>query len=405
MNLLITNTVPLNGGDESLLRATIRALAARWPAMRTTVLCKDWHACRARLPDLTLAPDLEFTAAMADARAGRLGHMLRRMTGRSPAAAAPPPPDAPSRDEVLALYRQADLILSAPGGFLNDYYEIGDRLRGMEIALDLGRPVVLFAQSIGPFWKKGSARRVAEVLNRVSAICVRDRRSRTWLLDCGVRADRIRLTADAAFLWRRLAPDLFRARSGAAVRQVALCFREWPPGDRAAAERVIGKAAALSRHIIETRGCEVLFVSTCQGIPGYIDDSALALRVQACLPADLRSRCTVDRFRYPPRELIQTLGSVDAFIGMRLHGAILSMLGGTPALGLGYETKTEEIFGQLGLADYQTGFDRDADEWIRLADRFLDDAASIHRRLPRALDRACDEAQENLEEVAKWLPR
>src|ERR1700751_4622155 len=92
MKFLITNSVPLNGGDEALLRALVAALVCRWPNSEVTVLCKDLPLCRKQLPDLHLASDLEF----ADTEE--------------------------SRRNTLECYRAADIVLSAPGGFLHDHY-------------------------------------------------------------------------------------------------------------------------------------------------------------------------------------------------------------------------------------------------------------------------------------------
>src|SRR5215210_6136094 len=107
MNILITNAVPLNGGDEALLRATVESLQARWPESRITTLCNNLGATRRQLPDLSIASDLEFASDMAE---------LQR---------------------VAELYRAADLVLSAAGGIFHDHYPIEDRLRGLEFALDI----------------------------------------------------------------------------------------------------------------------------------------------------------------------------------------------------------------------------------------------------------------------------
>src|SRR5437763_16003171 len=115
MNILITNSVPLNGGDEALLRATIESLKTRWPKSEITTLCKNVDLTRQYLPDLSLGPDIEFAT-----------------NGSLP--------------EVSAAYRNADLVISAPGGFLHDFYPVEYRLRGFEVALSLGKPLVLFAQ-------------------------------------------------------------------------------------------------------------------------------------------------------------------------------------------------------------------------------------------------------------------
>src|SRR5205807_1734099 len=89
----------------------------------------------------------------------------------------------------------------------------------------------------------------------------------------------------------------------------------------------------------------------------------------------------------------------DAFIGMRLHGCLLSMLAGTPAMGLGYESKTQEIFGQLGLSSYQVDFESEKSSWVHCADRFLADIPSIRTELPLALDRLCERARANLSAI------
>src|SRR6476660_526452 len=133
MKLLITNSVPLNGGDEALLRATVESLQTRWPDADVTILCSHARQARAQLPDLSIDSDLEFATDS-------------------------------ERGYIINQYRTADIILSAPGGFLHDFYPVKERLNGFELAIELGKPLVLFAQSIGPFWETASRRRVRDVL-------------------------------------------------------------------------------------------------------------------------------------------------------------------------------------------------------------------------------------------------
>jgi polysaccharide pyruvyl transferase WcaK-like protein len=372
MRLLITNSVPLNGGDEALLRATVESLQARWPGMDLTVLCMHAEQARAQLPDISIQPDLEFAR------------------------------DSNEQARIIKLYREADLVLSAPGGFLHDFYPISERLRGFEVAIELGKPVVLFAQSIGPFWKADSCRRVRDVLNRVARICVRDAASKQHLVNCGVDPSKIRETADAAFLWRRLAPDLFQPKSGP-VRSIALAFRVWPLGDNIEVQRTIDKADKLCQRLLADPHRTLVFLSTCQGLDGYVDDSSVALEILKRLPPKLRGRCRVDPARYGPRELIQIYGRCDAFIGMRLHGCILSMLGGTPAFGFGYEQKTEEVFRQLNLSPYQARFDTNWHNWLSRIEQFLRDVPMIRSRLQQSLDTLATRAALNLDYTAEAL--
>ncbi len=366
MNILITNAVPLNGGDEALLRATVEALKARWPQSNITTLCKNLELTRRQLPDLAFASDLEFATDLAELQ------------------------------QVAELYRAADLVLSAAGGIFHDHYPIAERLCGLEFALDLGKPVVLFAQSVGPFWKPASLKRVPEVFNRLAAICVRDAPSRTYLLGCGVEAKRIHDTADAAFLWHRLAPELFQPKASP-VRTIGLCFRVWPLDDTSQVKETIVKAQQLCRHLLAAPERQLVFISTCQGIAGYVDDSELALQIVGGLPAELKSRCHVDRARHAPREFMKRLHGCDGFIGMRLHGCIQAMLAGTPAMGLGYEHKTEEIFRQLGFGDFQVRFDTKIEDWLGCTENFFARLPEIRRELPAALQRVCRQAELNLD--------
>src|SRR5204863_172344 len=95
------------------------------------------------------------------------------------------------------------------------------------------------------------------------------------------------------------------------------------------------------------------------------------------LPDKFQARCTVNHSHLAPRALIQAFGECDAFIGMRLHGCLLSMLGGTPAMGVGYEPKTREIFNQLGLEAFQIPFEADAAKAIAELERLRREGAAF----------------------------
>lgn len=382
MRVLITNSVPLNGGDEALLRGLILGLGKRLGTRSvdggeemeggTRVLVKDLARCRQLLPDLELGADLEFAGS------------------------------AEERRQAEAWYAEADVVLSAPGGFFHDHYAIEARLAGLEHALSLGKPVILAGQSVGPFWKPESVRRVREVFSRVHRVCVRDEASVGHLRAVGVPEEKIRFVGDVAFLWRKLSPEAFRRRdTSVPCRNVGLCVRRWPLKDEPAAQSIIRKVAQTAEWLLDTHATErVTFISTCQGVPGYWDDSQLAVQAVASLRPELRPYCHVDARRLSPGELISTLGSLDLFVGMRLHGGLLAMLGGTPVVGLEYETKTSEIFGQMGLSAYQLPHTAPTDAWISVIGRALTDRASLHHALPATLDRLADRAWALLDEVA-----
>jgi colanic acid/amylovoran biosynthesis protein len=403
MNVLITNSVPLNGGDEALLRATLALLRDQFPGCSVKVLCKDVEVCRRYHPDLDLDSDLEYIRyphSVTSQRVFKARTMVNDVVGPAWSAKISRAVASEGERRVIGHYRQADLVVSSAGGFLHDFYGIEHRLLGFEMALDLGKPVVILGQSVGPFWKPRSRQRVREVLSRLDAILLREERSRGHLEECGVDSSRTLLGADVAFYWRRMAPHLFRVRTGP-VRTIGMSFRQWTH-DGVSPEEMARKGSALCRHLLADPDVMVVFLSTCQGIPEYLDDSHMASAVVRSLPEAMQARCRIDEQRYAPEKLIEIYSGMDAYIGMRLHGAILSMLGGTPAMAIAYEEKTPGIFAGLGLESFQVDHRESEREWISCADRFLSRIEEIRGTLPAALDAAAatlDGAKQVLAEV------
>ncbi len=362
--------MPVNGGDQALVLGLVRALKRRWASASFRILCHRADESRQMLPGYRIEPAL-----------------------------------APDQDTgaVAPFYRHADLVISTPGGFLHDHYDIRGTLRGFQLAQRMNKPLVLFAQSMGPFNKSETRGLVREVLQRAALVAVRDSLSLHHIAECGVTGDHIISVPDAVFLWRKPARSLYIAKSGP-PRRAALCFRRWPSADREAYRETIKKARLFVEHL-HSRGIEeFLFVSTCQGIDTYVDDSELAVRIVDGLPSSLRDRCLVNREHQHPEEMIRLLSGCDVMFSMRLHGCLLAMLGGTPAMGLAYESKTPEIFRQLGLKKYQVPFASYATRWCDCASGLLDDLEEVRAALPATLDRMSAGAYRALDHLDVFLP-
>jgi colanic acid/amylovoran biosynthesis protein len=97
---------------------------------------------------------------------------------------------------------ESNLVISSPGGFLQDYDTFSSLLPNLYlifIAQLLKKPVILYAQSIGPF--RNSILRVLSrfVLNRVELITLREEISKGYLSKSGITNPPIIVTADATF--------------------------------------------------------------------------------------------------------------------------------------------------------------------------------------------------------------
>jgi colanic acid/amylovoran biosynthesis protein len=268
----------------------------------------------------------------------------------------------------------------------------------------LQRPLVLFAQSIGPFGTTAQRAAVGAVLRDASLIAVREETSRRHLADCAIDDRRVVTVPDAAFLWDPPCDPRPR-RAPAAARRVGLCLRRWPRKDAEACRETIRKMRRLIRFLAARGLDEFVFVSTCQGVQGYIDDSDLAVRVVAGLEAPLAEQCVVHTGHHGPEDFMAVAATCDLFIGMRLHGCIMAMLTGTPALGLAYESKTPEIFGQLGLLACQVPFTALSSRWCYVAGRMIDDLEEWRQAVPSRMRALGQRARESLTHLDALVAR
>jgi colanic acid/amylovoran biosynthesis protein len=105
---------------------------------------------------------------------------------------------------------------------------------------------------------------------------------------------------------------------------------------------------SFTKHLVKRYNADVIFLSTCQGIDGYHDDSQVAMAIKDRLPADTSPHVHINSDFHRPDELMEHLRTFDWVVATRMHFAILALGVGTPVLPIAYEFKTEELFKSLG---------------------------------------------------------
>jgi colanic acid/amylovoran biosynthesis protein len=405
MQILITNSVPLNGGDEALLRATYLFLSEVFPNSEITVLCAKLDLCKKYIKDIKLDSDLDFIDLTPQSLSEKINYKIRcalsrtfNISWRSGTSLM-----FANNDEkrITSYYRNADLIISSPGGFIHDFYHIDGRLSGFQLALDFKKKIILFAQSIGPFWKTESISKISQIFPKISAIILREKISMNHLIKCGVESDNLFLTTDAAFLLHKYYTNLYIKKTGE-VKKIVMSFREWPI-NVSNNENMLKKIVAFCKYLIVNGDKHIYFLSTCQCISDTIDDSVLAEKILNSFSESEKKYLTIIKERYSAIELIKKYSYFDAYIGMRLHGAILSMLGGTPAMAIGYEDKTKGIFNDMGFLKYQVDFEKEVDEWIACVNSFLSDIELIRDQLPYVIDKQVQKANLSIDILKKVI--
>ncbi len=314
--------------------------------------------------------------------------------------------------DYLDAYRWADVVVATGGTYLVEKYDLGQRIFDMQTALAMNRPLLLFTQSLGPFHLHTNRRKLGRIFRESLLILLRDLRSQAHLRELGIPAEVLRVTPDAAFA---LADDDLSGRPISSFqfakprRRVAISVRRWDHFDGSSAQegmqRYCNAFAGLATHLVKKYDAEVTFLSTCQGAPGYHDDSHVAATIWAALPDDIRDRVRVDGDFHTPGELLELLRDFDWVVATRMHLAILTLGVGTPVLPIAYEFKTTELFKSLHH-DFEPPAIEDLtpDSLVEAFERSVESYGNVAQLLHEAVDRCRQEAWDVADVLRARLP-
>ena len=262
--------------------------------------------------------------------------------------------NAEQRD--LYEYKTADLIVSSGGTYLVENYSLTARIFDYHISLYFGRPLVFFTQSLGPFSNASNRKSLLPIFNNSAAILVRDEHSLRNLTELGVKNGNVHLAADAAFALSDVEAVASAKHQMARVGQrlrVVISVREWRHFKTIDVEQGMNRYCdairALSQHLVHKHNAEIIYISTCQGMPEYwTDDSKVAQKIVDGLCDSVRRSVSVDNSFHQPAVLADMLKGYDLVVATRMHMAILALGVGTPVLPIAYEFKVRELFQRLG---------------------------------------------------------
>jgi len=394
--ILITNTVALNTGDAAILLGTMRTLRAAFgDAVDIEIADAQPKAASRYYPELRFVPTVHDAL---EAWTGGSGLKFKLGAALLVAAAAAwrfwplsglkwflPP----QLQDALARYAGADVIVASGGTHLVPHARLASHLVHLLVCTALGKPFVLFTQSMGPFEGRLTKIILRSALRRATLILLRDDLSRRHLQALGVPPDNAAVAPDAAFA---LAPA--NISHPAPVRnadhlKVAISLRDWEHRESAATEgmdKYLDAVAGLVRTLVCARKAHVTFLSTCQGANEYwSDDSAVADQVTRRLSPDILRHVEVDRMHRRPENMIRRLKDFDVVVATRMHAAILALCAGRPVLAIAYEFKSRELFRRLGLGDLVVDIEEATAERLTAAlDRLLAARSAIVEKVAKS---------------------
>ena len=249
--------------------------------------------------------------------------------------------------EITRALAKCDLLISGGGSLLQDvtsnrslYYYLSI----MMLAKQLGKPVMLYAQGIGPVCGALARGAMRLIGNMVDLITVRDEGSREELKRLGVTRPKIYVTADPVLAIHPVDKQIGRAilrKHGCegASPLVGIAAREWR--DWSHYKQVLAQAADV---IAAEFGARIVYLPM-----QFPEDVTVAKKIagRSRQPAALLNG------EYTTSELLSLVGNLDMLISIRLHALIFAGVMHVPMIGISYDPKIDRFLESVG--DCQVG--------------------------------------------------
>lgn len=245
---------------------------------------------------------------------------------------------------------ETDLFISGGGGLMQDVTGLGSvSYYGglLAIAQMLNVPTMVYAQGIGPLTKTFNKKMVKRIFNKTTAIRVRDSFSQKDLIDMGVKANKIQVTADPALLlespdFNHVTKILTEAGIDITVPIIGIAIRPWP----AWYERQLKAFTSVIYQLARKYKMQILL------IPFQLStDLWISREAEFCFSArpDYGVRINVLDRTCTPKEMMGIIGAMHIVVGMRLHSLIMAAVHCIPSVGIAYDPKVSYFSSQAGF--------------------------------------------------------
>lgn len=245
--------------------------------------------------------------------------------------------------QVLRGLLSSDLLISGGGSIFQDVTSgrsLAYYISVVALAKLLGKPVIFYAQGVGPINRPLSKVLMRLVANRVDLITLRDQDSLELLRDIGVNQPEIRVTSDPVFALTPLEEDFEVVDIKLAQLMdpqkpvIGVSVRQW-----SALEGYQPELAHCLDDLIE-QGYQVLFIPM-----AYPDDVEESRRVASLM----EQPATVLDQDLNSRQHLALISRMNFIIGMRLHSLVFAASMGTPFAGISYDPKVEAFLKQFSI--------------------------------------------------------
>ena len=275
--------------------------------------------------------------------------------------------------KLLRTLKDSDILISGGGSLLQNktstrsliYY-----LAVIRLAQLLGKPVVVYANGIGPLLGSRNRRLVRKVIDKCALVTLRDQQSVEELKSLGVSRSDLHVTGDPAFTLKptRSPREL--------LRELGI------PDDK----KVVGISV---RNLSDNGNFPEQFAKLCDRLSTELDKTVVFLVMQEsrdeAISREIMAKMSAPSYlaKTPgdPGAMLSLIRDMDAVVSMRLHTIIFAAQMQTPVVGCVYDPKVSAFLDMLQMPSCGTPQDMDADHAFRVTAGLLRDRETVSARL------------------------
>lgn len=238
--------------------------------------------------------------------------------------------------EVIRAIKRCDLFISGGGSLLQDVTSTRSLLYYvalMRLAKMYKKPVMVYANGIGPIHKKINRILTRNILNRVEYITLRDTDSKAFIKELGVENKNIYVTADPVFNLEasedsKVDEILFKEGIPLDKPLIGIAIRNWT--NKA---NLIDSLTKAANHMISKYNANIVLIP--MHYPEDLDISRMLLdRLD-------NKRCFIISNKYSVEDIMGIIKRMEIIIAMRLHSLIYAATQHVPMIGIVYDPKIE----------------------------------------------------------------
>ena len=308
--------------------------------------------------------------------------------------------EAANRFDPFAVRRAikgASCYVSGGGSLLQDHTSTRSLLYYaalIRMAKYYGKPIMFYANGIGPVETARDRERVRAVAEMADVITLRDTESLDALREMGVKNENIRITAD----------PVYTMPGGDCARGVERLETLGIPTEKPVIGVSVRFAAGMETNVAEfAKFCDavsetatVVFLDMQQGA-----DTAASAAVRAKMTAQAYEVSTP----YDPTAMADMLACMDAVVSTRLHSMIFAACSGVPVLGVVYDPKVTACANALDMPLAGDLEHFDAAQALGVLREVLDDRAAYVEKLNAAAGALRERAKGNEAAFVELLAR